>query len=313
AFHDSAERYPQPKCHPETRKQILDSLWNWACETDPSSNVLWLHGPAGAGKSAVAQSFCQRLETAGRLGGSFFFRRGHLSRGNSQKLFSTLAYQLAPPLPFQPIHLPESRENPSILDRSFSRQVRELIIEPSRRHPGVGTLVIVIDGLDECDGQDVQQEILRSIGSTIQGLTLPLRFLIGGRPEPHIADIFRTPSLKKGHRPFNIRQANVDVRKYLLDEFKRIHRDHRETMATLHTPWPSSEIVEELVHKSSGYFIYASTVIKFIDDKNFRPTERLEIIMGLWWPVMSARSDGGSTWALQRACGLCISAKMRAG
>jgi hypothetical protein len=36
-----------------------------------------------------------------------------------------------------------------------------------------------------------------------------------------------------------------------------------------------------LVEKSSGYFIYAATVIKFIDDKNFRPTEQLEIIRNL--------------------------------
>ncbi|KAJ7806264.1 hypothetical protein B0H13DRAFT_1669888, partial [Mycena leptocephala] len=31
AFHDSAERYPQPKCHPETRTEMLEKLWNWTC------------------------------------------------------------------------------------------------------------------------------------------------------------------------------------------------------------------------------------------------------------------------------------------
>ncbi|KAJ7848450.1 hypothetical protein B0H14DRAFT_2356750, partial [Mycena olivaceomarginata] len=36
--------------------------------------------------------------------------------------------------------------------------------------------------------------------------------------------------------------------------------------------------------KSSGYFIYASMVIKFIDDKSFRPTEGLEIVMGVAEP-----------------------------
>ncbi|KAJ6559785.1 hypothetical protein B0H19DRAFT_992774, partial [Mycena capillaripes] len=25
AFHDSAERYPQPRCHPETRTKLLDT------------------------------------------------------------------------------------------------------------------------------------------------------------------------------------------------------------------------------------------------------------------------------------------------
>jgi hypothetical protein len=46
-------------------------------------------------------------------------------------------------------------------------------------------------------------------------------------------------------------------------------------MATVPTPWPSPDVIERLVEKSSGYFIYASTVIKFIDDKDYRPTRRL--------------------------------------
>jgi hypothetical protein len=52
-------------------------------------------------------------------------------------------------------------------------------------------------------------------------------------------------------------------------------------MASIPTPWPSPGILERLVEKSSGYFIYASTVIKFVDDKYFRPTERLAAVQNL--------------------------------
>ncbi|KAJ7934426.1 hypothetical protein B0H13DRAFT_1591649, partial [Mycena leptocephala] len=52
-------------------------------------------------------------------------------------------------------------------------------------------------------------------------------------------------------------------------------------MSSIPTPWPSPEILAKLVEKSSGYFIYASMVIKFIDDKHFRPTEQLELIQNL--------------------------------
>ncbi|KAJ7314245.1 hypothetical protein DFH08DRAFT_821602 [Mycena albidolilacea] len=38
--------------------------------------------------------------------------------------------------------------------------------------------------------------------------------------------------------------------------------------------------IDNLVCKSSGYLIHASTIIKFIDDKIFCPTERLEVITG---------------------------------
>ncbi|KAJ6574412.1 hypothetical protein B0H19DRAFT_1124418 [Mycena capillaripes] len=290
AFHDSAERSPQPKCHPETRKKMLEDLWNWASSDDPRSGVLWLYGPAGAGKSAIAQSLCQKLEQAGRFGGGFFFKRGDPSRGNAKRLFPTLAYQLAL-LKGSHLHRAISRrveENPSILDRSLSGQLQELIIEPCRKSPDARHLVLVIDGLDECDRQHVQQEVLDAIGNCIAGGRLPLRFLIASRPEPHIGEIFRSPCLKTVHRPLNVLQSFDDVRRYLVDEFARVHTQHDETMATVPAPWPPQRVIEHLVQKSSGYFIYASTVVKFIDDKNFRPTERLEIIMGLAEPELGS-------------------------
>jgi hypothetical protein len=56
---------------------------------------LWLHGSAGAGKSAVAQAFAGQCHQDGLFGGSFFFKRGHSDRGKWNGLVTTLAYQLA--------------------------------------------------------------------------------------------------------------------------------------------------------------------------------------------------------------------------
>jgi hypothetical protein len=106
---------------------------------------------------------------------------------------------------------------------------------------------------------------------------LPFRFLIASRPESHIREIF-TDALNNIHCPLNVEQSFEDVRRYLLNEFARIHREHHATMARVPYPWPTPEIVDNLVHNSSGYFIYMSTIIKFMDDKKFRPTERLVII-----------------------------------
>ncbi|KAJ7097696.1 hypothetical protein C8R44DRAFT_369215 [Mycena epipterygia] len=318
ALHNSADRYPQPKCHPNTRMKMLDVLWDWSCgtgpprnwtseedddwrsdsdsdsesdgddeslcEDDPDGSVIWLHGPAGAGKSAIAQSFCQKLEAEGRLGGSFFFKRGHPSRGNAKKLFPTIAYQLSLLLPqFKSDISNRIEDDQSLLDRSYSLQLQNLIIEPCQQITPAGrTFVIIIDGLDECEGQKVQQEILRLIGNAVQEHKLPLRFLIASRPEPHIRQIFREPC-GVGFCRLNIQQSFADVRRYLRDEFARIHEEH-ETMTTISSPWPSLEVIETLVDKSSGYFIYASTVVKYVDDDDFRPTERLSVIMGIKEP-----------------------------
>ncbi|KAJ6536693.1 hypothetical protein DFH09DRAFT_1401111 [Mycena vulgaris] len=293
ALHDSGERYPQPRCHPETRTQLLESLYKWSKKSRTA--LLWLYGPAGAGKSAIAQSLCHKLELGGRLGGSFFFKRGHASRGNAMKLFPTIAYQLALVLPEFKRAVVESVENdPSIVDRSLSVQLQKLIIEPRRANISRRTLVFVIDGLDKCEEQPFQQEILRSIGNAIQQKQLPLRFLVASRAEPHIGEVFREPCLDGVHRPLNIHQSFRDVRTYLREEFSRIHHEHHETMGRFPWPWPSETVVEGLVEKSSGYFVYASTVVKFVDDKNFRPTDRLDIILDIAEPDVGSESPFGA-------------------
>ncbi|KAF7369141.1 NACHT domain-containing protein [Mycena venus] len=227
-------------------------------------------------RSPFASSWRRKVAS----GASFFFKRKHSSRGNAKRLFPTLAYQLAlVNSRLKHAISPKIEENPSILDRSLSTQLRKLILEPCRQSSYRRTLVIVVDGLDECDGHNIQQEILRSIGTALDEGPLPLRFFVTSRLEPHICEMF-TGVLKGIHRPVNIEQSFEAVQKYLVDEFARIHRDHRRTMSTVTLPWPSQKIIADLVKKSSGYFIYASTVIKFIDDKNFRPTERLQVIVG---------------------------------
>ncbi|KAJ7790984.1 hypothetical protein B0H14DRAFT_2203462, partial [Mycena olivaceomarginata] len=83
----------------------------------------------------------------------------------------------------------------------------------------------------------------------------PLRFFVASRSEPHIRETFMGV-LTGSHQPLNILQSFDDIRKYLVDEFARIHREHHKTMARVPSPWPSTEIIENLVDKSSGYFIY---------------------------------------------------------
>jgi len=51
-------------------------------------------------------------------------------------------------------------------------------------------------------------------------------------------------------------------------------------MQSVPGPWPSDDIIKRLVRQSEGYFIYASTVIKFIDEEFFSPAARLDQVLG---------------------------------
>ncbi|KAF7357201.1 putative nwd2 protein [Mycena sanguinolenta] len=279
AIYDSAESFPQPKCHPDTRRQMLQDLREWALDRS-GPNVLWLFGPAGAGKSAIMQTLCSELEAAGRLGGSFFFKRGHATRGNGKALFATLAYQLA--LNVSWLRTPISQiveRDPSITVRSIEKQMQKLICEHRRPAENDNSVIVVVDGLDECEGQGIQEEILRAIGKCCSDSSIPLRFIVASRPEPHIREVFDSRCYRTGYEPMDVEKSFTDVRKYLVDEFSRIYREHCDTMKSIQSPWPVPDVLEELVRKSSGHFIYASTIIKFIDDKNYRPTERLAVVL----------------------------------
>ncbi|KAF7372901.1 putative nwd2 protein [Mycena sanguinolenta] len=278
AIHNSAESYPQPRCHPETRMKVLEDLLEWALDSDLETTVFWLYGPAGAGKSAIMQTLAEQLKDANILGGSFFFKRGHAARGNAKTLFATIAYQLALSVPSLRTPISKTVESdPSIVALSIEVQMQSLISEPCCSNWNQDSILILIDGLDECEGHNIQVEILRIILQSFSQDPSPLRFIIASRPEPHIREVFDSFSYLGIHRAFNVEQSFADVYKYLRDEFSRIHHEHY-TMAKVPLPWPTPGILDQLVENSSGHFIYASTIIKFIDDKNYRPTERLAVV-----------------------------------
>ena len=287
ASHDSNERYPPPRCHPETRTAVLDTIFEWVGDTGRHSSVLWLYGPAGAGKSAIAQTVAESCATDGRLGASFFFSRGKLGRNTGKPLFPTIAYQLA--ISVRETRMPISKaveDDPSISDKSIEVQLQKLILEPYRwiMRGEPASMVVIIDGLDECTDNGVQQYIISLIGTALTAHRLPLRFLIASRPEPHIRDAFNHLVFQPITRRLALDESfwpGRDIHIFLRSGFADIHTKYRDTMASVPRPWPSQQIIDFLVQKSSGQFIYASTVLKFIDDEFSRPTDRLDIVLGL--------------------------------
>ncbi|KAK7033725.1 hypothetical protein R3P38DRAFT_3498150 [Favolaschia claudopus] len=271
AFHDSGESRHRPPCHKDTRKEYLDRLDAWSCAIK-DSKPLWMHGLAGTGKSAIAQSFCEQLRARSCLGGGFFLKRGHPSCGNAQKLFPTLAYQLATVCPqFKAALAPRVANDPALVGKSLSIQLQTLILEPYRDAAPHHHFVMVIDGLDECDGEDLQQEIMCCV---MDAHSVGLCFLVVSRPESHILTAVPPMSFDQ----LGIRGSFPDIRRYLVDEFERIRTTHEAMLKVIH-PWPGYDLINTLVEKSSGHFIYAATIIRFIEDRDRNPPN---VWISLW-------------------------------
>jgi hypothetical protein len=54
---------------------------------------------AGTGKSIISRTIAHNLSVKGKLGASFFFKRGEGDRSNARLLFATIAAQLVQILP----------------------------------------------------------------------------------------------------------------------------------------------------------------------------------------------------------------------
>ena len=171
-------------------------------------------------------------------------------------------------------------------------QLRTLIIDafqhlsPFPQRP----YLVIMDGLDECHDPATQQLILQLLCETITVHKLPLRFLIGSRPESHIRDSFDQESLYTVTRRVILDEKfnpGRDIEVFLRDGFGKICANN-SILSHVEHPWPGGGIIDLLVQRSSGQFIYAATVLKFVGANFCSPTKQLALVLK---PDATAFSD----------------------
>ncbi|PPQ69540.1 hypothetical protein CVT24_001470 [Panaeolus cyanescens] len=295
AAFNSKERYEPPECHPNTRVEFLKKVEEWA-EKGPFP-LTWIHGPAGVGKSAIAQTTAERLHKGGKLAASFFFSKTappESHRGHEERFVTTIAHQLTENVPGLRKLVQDVIENkPSVFDLNLSQQVMELIVKPMKQSQRGGILprltgslpsVIVVDGLDECQGEAGQKQVLDAIATLVQHPDIfKFSVLLSSRRELAIRRWF--DSLEDKVEPL-VNQVSLlhycnndgDIRTVVLDEMSSIRKTH-PLKTQLPPSWPSTDDVETIVKRASGQFIYATTVLKYISDPRHHPYRRLEYII----------------------------------
>ncbi|KAF4621660.1 hypothetical protein D9613_012803 [Agrocybe pediades] len=293
ALHDSVHVVDAPKCHPNTRVAIIQCIIDWGVGMDPEQSgkpILWLTGGAGAGKSAIARSVAERCSDEGLLLGTFFFGAADPTRNHVEKLVATLSSQISIVLPeFKDMVAAFIEDDPLIFDRSIKTQFSTLIIRPLSailaNRPADSTTtprVIIIDGLDECSAINSQRDLLLALHEVTSTTTL-IRFLLCSRPESHLNNAFSLPHIVPVICKIFLDDDYVtskDIRVYLVDKFRQIKEGH-PFRKRLPDPWPTPKTVETLVDKSSGHFIYAATVIRYVESPRHRPDQRLDAIFQL--------------------------------
>ena len=229
---------------------------------------MWLHGAAGGGKTAIGRTIAQWCETEGILLGEFFFLRGDTNLAHVSSLPATLAYRMAT------LTLKGAKEeitkvisrDPHIFSASIADQMKKLVLDPlSLLAPcGIVPHVIILDGLDECLSEDDQQLVLDIISKTLYPLNSDLRVLICSRPEPSISTAFKGANIQDISTSISLSHdvdSDGDIRKFLVEQFAKLKQ------LLLDKPdgeWPTAADIDYIVQKSSGHFIFAATVVKYV-------------------------------------------------
>jgi hypothetical protein len=216
---------------------------------------------AGSGKSAIAHTIAQRCYEMGVLGSSFFFDRDIAGRNGPEKLFITIALDLAG----LSKNLAEAidlvlEQQRSLASAALSRQFDELILKPFQRHPVDGPVVIVIDALDESYDSEPNIELLTILRDRVRKLPGNFRIFITTRPLKEI-DVFLSKQHHISRQTIHIyAKANLeDIAIYAKTQLKDV-----AIWGGLGDDWPDGQLLNDFIRTAEGLFLWVSTVCKYL-------------------------------------------------
>lgn len=286
-FNSFADQHDD-ECHPGTRTDLLRQIEEWASSPEDSHErqcIFWLNGMAGTGKSTISRTVATRFRNVKSLGASFFFKRGEGDRGNATKFVPTVARELAASIPeLLPFIEEVVRDDPGIATKAMTEQFDKLIMHPLqslKSSSGLSclanrTMVIVIDALDECQGDNDIRLILQLLPQLQKSSSLRLRVFLTSRPEMEIRLDFSKIS---NHKDFILHEVPKEV----IEEDLSLFLNHRlsgiKTERSLPDDWPRDSTIHDLISLSSPLFIFAATICRMLEDRRFDPVEILSDIL----------------------------------
>ncbi|KAF5354042.1 hypothetical protein D9756_007218 [Leucocoprinus leucothites] len=299
ATHDSSERYPPPLCYPGTRQDFINLLTEWGRGTSPDDpeRLAWVKGPAGVGKSAIAQSTAQALSDM--LSATFVFSRPN-HRDDPLRFFTSIAYQLAvKQKTFGDFLDQKIQQDLTIVTKPLRLQFDELLIAPAhalkQQGKALPDMTIFVDGLNECKGEAAQQEIVELVAQSLRDGDTPFRWIFFSRPEPGLVSTFNHPEIKPFTAQFELtvtRELDPQIYHFLAARLKEIREKY-----DLDESWPKGEDLRTLVEISAGLFACAHAMALSIEDPEGEstPQKQLDAVLGL---ASRIKAENGSNHPL---------------
>ena len=251
-------QYHSGKYQEGTRLHIFEKIKLWLDDLTSENRVMVISGDAGMGKSVIAAVVCQRMQHAGRLSGSHFCQHNKERYRNPKVMLQSLACQLSDVLPeYKSVLVKKLSRNLGVDMNSLEvQELFEFLFEKPLCNVGDPgrNLLLVIDGLDESE-YNGRNDLLDVVANYFCKLPVWFRFLVTTRPEVNIAD-----RLEK-FNPIQLEQDNEenvkDIRLFLERQLCSVIQSGFEDV-----------VIDALVRKAAGHFLYAYLMVDFIKKNN---------------------------------------------
>jgi len=250
---------------------VLAKFIAWV-KDDPMS-IFWLSGMAGTGKTSIAVTLCRMLrnEPAVFFGGGYFCSRsaGSIALTDVRRIVPTLAALIAgKSQQFAEVLAEELEKDRRVGHKPVAEQMNLLLRKPLAALSSLSIpIILVIDALDECSNELELAELLKLIARF--DCATNVKFILTSRPELHIRG---TPISNPNHNTIlqlhtiSLEEVKSDIQLFISGTLDNSITERK---------WYTDQNIELLVNLSSGLFIFASTVLKYVLDPD-DDDERLE-------------------------------------
>ena len=244
-------------CMEGTRETLLNQIMAWATNKSDTSNIYWIYGLPGIGKTSLAHSICEKLHNKQHLAGAFFCQRDDANMSELRNILPTLISKLAEAFPpFRSIVAERLRNDPNLTSKSMKDSLFLEFICDLSRHPK-HALVIVIDALDECGDDQNRPGLLKVLSEA--ALHAPwLKIIVTSRPEDEIQHFFNHLP-RSSYSRYDLatdQQARADLQTFARSQFDLVAKKWY-----LPTPWPEQQLFDRIISHANGLFIFIKTLV----------------------------------------------------
>jgi WD40 repeat protein len=237
-------------CHWLLQKSYFQS---WLDESGTS--ILWLYGIPGSGKSTLSSFAIDYLRKSGRVCQLFFFSYSERSKHQVASCLRSLARQIANSHASVRHALASFHDGINSLGSADARTVWQklfvnTIFKVEFDHP----LCWVIDALDESDGPTLLTQLLGSMQPRSS-----IKIFITSRHAASIADATAHARVNVVAKEITTEDTLTDVTAYAMTAIADILYDEEK----------KKEIVESILHKAAGCFLWVRLAVEDIRELGF--------------------------------------------